>query len=126
MSEEALFACPSSNLLFFLMEFTFSSPCSSFDTLLFRQDAAITYLNYLPSHDPDKWLYSFLFGQDGYSLPANCSLCGTQATLSVSASRVFLNFFDQACAILRALCWSRQHQQVCHFSYFLFPQFLWQ
>ena len=25
-------------------------------------------------------------------------------------------FFLEACAILHALCWSRQHQQVCHFS----------
>ena len=25
-------------------------------------------------------------------------------------------FFPEACAILHALCWSRQHQQVCHFS----------
>ena len=71
------------------MEFTFSSPCSGFDTLLFRQDAALAYLNYLPSHDPDKWLYSFLFGQDGYSLSANCSLCGTQA-VSVSVSFLFM------------------------------------
>ena len=27
-----------------------------------------------------------------------------------------LSFSAEACAILHALCWSRQHQQVCHFS----------
>ena len=27
-----------------------------------------------------------------------------------------LKFSAEACAILHALCWSRQHQQVCHFS----------
>ena len=47
---------------------------------------------------------------------ANCSLCGTEATLSVSAGPVCSSFSAEACAILHTLCWSRQHQQVCHFS----------
>ena len=47
---------------------------------------------------------------------ANCSLCGTEATLSFSAGPVCSSFSTEACAILHALCWSRQHQQVCHFS----------
>ena len=38
------------------------------------------------------------------------------ATLSFSASPVCSSFSAEACAILHALCWSRQHQQVCHFS----------
>ena len=29
---------------------------------------------------------------------------------------MFLSFSAEACAILHALCWSRQHQQVCFFS----------
>ena len=33
-----------------------------------------------------------------------------------SAGPVCSNFSAKACAILHALCWSRQHQQVCHFS----------
>ena len=28
-------------------------------------------------------------------------------------------FFAEACAIQNALCWTRQHQQVCHFSLLL-------
>ena len=44
------------------------------------------------------------------------ALCGTEATLSFSASPVCSSFSAEACAILHALCWSRQHQQVCHFS----------
>ena len=55
------------------------------------------------------------------------------------------SFSAEDCAIMQALCWSRQHQQVCHFSSlllssdsrsvlanlssppsFLLPQFLWQ
>ena len=46
----------------------------------------------------------------------NCSLCGTEATLSFSAGPVCSSFSSEACATLHALCWSRQHQQVCHFS----------
>ena len=33
-----------------------------------------------------------------------------------SAGPVCSSFSAEACAILHALCWSRQHQQVCHFS----------
>ena len=65
--------------------------------------------------------------------------------LSFSAGPVCLSFSAEACAILHALSWSRQHQQVCHFSSplllsdsrsvlatlpsppsFLLPQTLWQ
>ena len=59
---------------------------------------------------------SFSFGKGGSGVLANCSLYGTEATLSFSAGPVCLSFSAEACAILHALCWSRQHQQVCHFS----------
>ena len=52
----------------------------------------------------------------GFGVLANCSLCGTDATLSFSAGPVRSSFSAEACAILHALCWSRQHQQVRHFS----------
>ena len=41
------------------------------------------------------------------------ALCGTEATPFRQAQ---LSFSAEACAILHALCWSQQHQQVCHFS----------
>ena len=44
------------------------------------------------------------------------SLCDTEATLSFSAGSVCSSFSAEACAILHALCWSRQHQQVRHSS----------
>ena len=74
----------------------------------------------------------------------NCSLCGTETTLSSSAGTVCACFSAEACAILHALCWSWQHQQVYHFSslllsdsrsvltilfsppFFLLSQTLWQ
>ena len=62
---------------------------------------------------------SFPFGKGGSGVLANCSLCGTEATLSFSAGPVCSSFSAEACAILHALCWSRQHQQVCHFSFLL-------
>ena len=58
----------------------------------------------------------FPVGKGGSGVLANCSLCGTEATLSFSAGPVCSSFPAEACAILHALCWSRQHQQVCHFS----------
>ena len=73
----------------------------------------------LPHHDLVLWTddsVSYPFGKGGSGVLANCSLCGTEATLSFSAGPVCSSFFAEACAILHALCWSRQHQQVYHFS----------
>ena len=61
-------------------------------------------------------LFLLSFGKGGSGVLANCLLCGTEATLSFSAGPVCSSFSAEACAILQALCWSRQHQQVCHFS----------
>ena len=58
----------------------------------------------------------FPLGKGGSGVLANCSLCGTGATLSFSAGPVCSSFSAEACTILHAFCWSRQHQQVCHFS----------
>ena len=58
----------------------------------------------------------FRFGKGGSGVLANCSLWGTEATLSFSAGPACSSFSAEACTILHALCWSRQHQQVCHFS----------
>ena len=66
-------------------------------------------------------LFLFHFGKGGSGILANCSFCGTDATLSFSAGPVCSSFSTEACAILHALCWSRQHQQVCHFSSLLQP-----
>ena len=87
----------------------------------------------------------FPFDKGSSDILANCFLCGTEATLFFSAGPVCSSFSAKACAILHALCWSRQHQQVCHFSSllllsdsrsvlttlssppsFLLPQTLWQ
>ena len=60
-------------------------------------------------------LFLFLLARALRSL-AICSLCSTEATLSFSTGPVSSGFSAEACAILHALCWSRQHQQVYHFS----------
>ena len=44
-------------------------------------------------------------------IPGELFLNKTNVTITVCSS-----FSAEACAILHALCWSRQHQQVCHFS----------
>ena len=99
------------------MESILSSPCSRSDLPLSRQGAALAHLDSLPPRDLVLWTDSsvrFPFGGSG--ILANCSLCGTEATLSLSAGPVCSSFFAEAGAILHALCWSRQHQQVFHFS----------
>ena len=121
-SREALLACPSFpswNLLSFTVESTLSTPCSRSDPPLSCQGAALAHLDFLLPHVLVLWTdrsVPFPFGKGGSGVLANCSLCGTEATLSFSAGPVCLSFSAEACAILHALYWSRQHQQVCHFS----------
>ena len=121
-SREALVACPPSlpwNLPSFTVESTLSSPCSRSDPPHSRQGAALAHLDSLPPYDLVLWTddsVPFSFGKGGSGVLANCSLCGTEATLFFSAGPVCSSFSAEACAILHALCWSRQHQQVCHFS----------
>ena len=84
-----------------------------------RQGAALSHLGSLPPHgllirtDISVPCY---FGKGGSGVLANCSLCGTEATLPFPAGSVRSSFSAEACAILQALCWSQHHQQVCHFS----------
>ena len=119
---EALVACPPCppwNLPSFTVESTLSSPCSRSLPFLSRQGAALAHLDFLPSHDLVLWTDDSVpvpFGKGGSGVLANCSLCGTEATLSFSAGPVCSNFSTEACAIPHALCWSRQHHKVCHFS----------
>ena len=119
-SREALLACPLFlllNLSSFTVESTLTSSCSRSDLPLSRQDAALAHLDSLPSHDLELWTDgSVSFGKGGSCALANCSLCGTEATLSVSAAPVCSSFSAEACAILHALCWSRQPHHACHFS----------
>ena len=119
---EALLACPlfpSWNLPSFIVESTLNSPRSRSEPPHSRQGAAFAHLDSLPPHDLVLWTdgsVPFLFGKSGSSFFANCSLYGTEATLSFSAGPVCSSFSAEACAILHALCWSRQHHKICHFS----------
>ena len=51
-------------------------------------------------------------------LPTALSVA-SRPLFSFSADQVCSSFSAEACAILQALCWSRQHQQVYRFSYLL-------
>ena len=94
-SREALVACPpfpSWNLPSFTVESTLSSPCSRSDPPHSRQGAALAHLDSLPPHDLILWTdgsVPFPFGKGGSGVLANCSFCGTEATLSFSAGPVF-------------------------------------
>ena len=119
-SREALLACPIFppwNMPPFTVESTLSTPCSRSDPPLSRQGAALAHLDSLPPHDLVLWTDGpFPFRKGGPGVLANCSLCGAEATLSFSAGPVCSSFSAEACTIQHALCWSRQHHKVCHFS----------
>ena len=61
----------------------------------------------------------FPFGKGGAGVLANCSLCGTEATLSFSAGPVCSSFSAEACAILHALCSTNKSAISLLFSYYL-------
>ena len=101
------------------MESSLSSPCSCSDLPFSRQSAALAHLDSLSPHNLVFWTDGFVpfsFGKSGSGALANSSHYGIEATLSFSAGPVCSSFVAEACAILHTLCWSRQQQQVCHFS----------
>ena len=86
---------PPWNLPSFTVESTLSSSSSCSDPPLSRQGAALAHLESLPPHDLVLWTdgsVPFPFGKGGSSVLANCSLCGTEATLSFSAGPVCSSF----------------------------------
>ena len=98
-----------------------STPSPHAPALIFlsRQGATHAHLDFFPPHYLVLWTDGSVpvpFGKSGSGVFANCSLCGTEAILTFSVGLVCPSFSTEAFAILQALCWSRQHQQVCHFS----------
>ena len=84
-----------------------SSPCSRSDPPLSRQGAALAHLDSLLLHDLVLWTdgsVPFPFGKSGSGVFANCSLCGTEATLSFSAGPVCSSISAEAFAILHVFC----------------------
>ena len=122
-SREALLACPPSlpwNLSSFSVEPMLFSPCSRSDLplSLSRQAATLAHLDSLPLtiwYSGQTALFLFLLAR-WFCVLASFSLCGTDTTLSFLACPVCSSFSAKTCAILYALCWSRQHQKVCRFS----------
>ena len=101
------------------MKLTLSYLCSHPDLPLFRHTAALAHLDFLPFHNLVIGIDGsalFPFGKGSSDALVNCSLCGNQATLFSLPGPVCSSFFAEACTILKAVCWCRQHQQVCHFS----------
>ena len=103
----------------FTVESTLFFPCSRSDLPIYRQDAALAHLDSLPPYSLVLWTdgsVPFCFGKGDSGVFANCSLRGTEATFSFSAGLLCSSFSAEAYTILQVLCWSRQHQKVCHFS----------
>ena len=96
--KEALLACPAcppQNLPSFTVESTLFSPCFHSDLPLSYEGAALAHLDSLPFHDLVLWTdgsFAFPFGKGGSGVLDNCSLCGTETTLSFSARPVRWSF----------------------------------
>ena len=119
-SREALLAWPPfppGSLPSFTVESTLPTPCSRSDT------PPLTKVRLSPSLTLSPLMIG-CSGQTALFLSARAALAYLPIALSValrpllsfSAGPVCSSFLAQACAILHAFCWSRQHQQVCHFS----------
>ena len=105
------------NPLFFTVESIFFPPCSRSDLPLSRQGAALAHLDSLPPCFGQTALFRFLLAKATLAyLPTALSVT-LRPLFPFSASSVCSSFSSEACAILQALCWSRQHQQACHFSF---------
>ena len=133
---------------FFTAKSVLSFSCSRYNSPPSRQGVTLVHLDSLPHHHLVIWTDAsdpFPFGKGGSGVLANCSLCSNEATFSFLAGSVCSSFSTEACTILQPLYWSRQHHQVCHFSFFpllsefcsvlvilssslsfLLPQSLWQ
>ena len=108
-SREALVACPPCppwNLPSFTVDSILPTPCSRSNPPHSCQGAALAHLDSLPPHDLVLWTdgsVPFPFGKSSSGVLANCSLCGTEATLVFSAGPVCSSFSAEDCAILYAL-----------------------
>ena len=105
--KKALFACPPS-LLWSLPSFTTESalsfPSSRSDPSISRQGAALVHLDSLPPHNLVIWTdgsVPFPLGKYGSGVFFNCSLCGTEASLCLSAGPVCSSFSAEACTMLQ-------------------------
>ena len=111
---EVLLACPLLlpwNMFSFTVEFTLSSRYSRSYPPFSRQDDALVHLDSLPHYLVIWTDSSFPFCKGRSGVLANCSLFRTEATLFFSAGPVCSSVSAEACAILHALCWSRQHNK---------------
>ena len=96
---EALFVFPPSrpsNISSFTVELILSSPCSRSDP---PSPAKVRLSLTLILFHLTTWRDGFVpfpFGKGGSGVLANCSLCGTEATLSFSAGPVYLDFSTES------------------------------
>ena len=100
--KKVLFACPPYppwNLPSYTVVSTLSSPCSHSDPPFSLQDAALVHPDFFPPHNLVIWTdgpVPFPFGIGGFSVLANRSLCGTEATISFYAGSVCSSFSAEA------------------------------
>ena len=86
---------------------------------LSRQGAALAHLDSLLLmiwYSELTALFLFLLARAALAFLATALSVALMPLFPFRQAQFVPSFFAEACAILHALCWSRQHQQVCHFS----------
>ena len=121
-SGEALLGCPSFspwNLPLFTLESTLSSSCSRSDPLSLakvRLSPTLALSSLMICYSGQTALFLFLLAKTALAYLSTALSVALRPLFFISAGPVCSSFSAEAYAILHALCWSRQHQQVCHFS----------
>ena len=105
----------------FTVESTLSYPCFSSDPplSLSRQGAALAHLDSLPLMiwcSGQTALFLFLLARAAPAFLPSALSVALKPLFPFRQAQYVQVFSAEACAILHALCWSRQHHKVCHFS----------
>ena len=125
-SRKTLSTCPYSppwNPPSFTVKLTLSSPCSSSDSPLFRQDEALAHLDSLPSHYlaiSTDGSAPFPFDEGGSGVLANCSLCDAEVALFSAGRLSLFKFFRPSLRHSASSLPVSAAPTSSHFSSFLF------
>ena len=129
-SREALLACRfflTWNLPSFIVESTLSTPCSRSDPLTLAKvwlSLTLTLSALMIWCFGQMALFLFLLARAAPVFLPTAFSVALRPLFPFRQTQYVQVFSAEACAILHALCWSRQHHKVCHFSSLLFSSYL--
>ena len=103
----------------FTVESTLSTPCSRSDSPIVakvRLSSTLTLSPLMIWYSGQTALFLFLLVRAAPAFLPTALSVALRPLFPFQQAQYAQDFPAETCAILHALCWSRQHQQVCHFS----------